>query len=77
MSEKRSVRLHSTAMPQRELTAEERLAVWRLLPELQHRQHPWGAHAPVVFVHRTSCASYQGAKCNCSPMAELALPGLN
>jgi hypothetical protein len=77
MSDKRSVRLHSTAMPQRELTAEERLAVWKLIPQLRHRMFPWGARAGVVWLHHLKCLTYTGGKCGCSPIGELALAGLN
>jgi hypothetical protein len=77
MSEKRIVRLHDCAMPQRELTAEERLAVWQLIPQLRHRQHAFGAHAPVVYQHQGRCATYTGGRCNCARKPELALPGKN
>jgi hypothetical protein len=77
MSEKRIVRLHDCAMPQREPTAEERLEVWRLIPQLQHHQHPWGYHAGVIFEHQTRCATYVGGKCDCVRRAQLDLPGKN
>ena len=77
MNEKRVMNLHDCAMPQRELTPEERLAVWQLIPQLRHRQHAFGAHAPVVFEHQTRCATYVGGKCDCVRRAQLDLPGLN
>lgn len=74
--ERRVVRLHSTAMPQRELTAEERLAVWHLIPQLRHRQFV-GVHAGIVYEHQSSCGTYTGRKCDCVRKPELALPGKN
>jgi len=73
----KEARLHLHAMPQRELTPEERLAVWQLIPQLQHRQHAFGAHAPVVYQHQNSCGTYTGGRCNCVRKPVLALPGLN
>jgi len=55
----------------------ERAAAWRLIPQLQHRQYPFGLHAGIVYLHRTSCAIYTGGKCACERIPELALPGLN
>jgi hypothetical protein len=77
MSEKRSVRLHDCAMPTPELTAEQRLEIWQLIPQLQHRQHPWGYHAGVVYQHQGKCSSYTRGRCDCVRKAELDLPGRN
>ena len=64
-------------MPQWELTLEERLAVWQLIPQLRHRQHPFGYHAPVVYQHQGKCGTYTGGHCDCARKPELDLPGLN
>jgi hypothetical protein len=77
MSEKREIRLHDCAMPQRELTGQQRLEIWKLIPQLRHRQHPFGYHAPVVLQHQGSCSTYTGGRCDCVRKAELDLPGLN
>lgn len=77
MSEKRVVRLHQTTMPERELSVSLRAAVWRLIPQLRYRQFPRGGRAPVAWLHRSHCHSYTGGKCDCSPICELALAGLN
>jgi hypothetical protein len=76
MKRRAVARIHDRAMPGPQLTDDERAAVWNLLYQLPHRQHPW-PHAGVVFVHQGRCATYVGGKCDCIRKPELDLPGKN
>lgn len=54
-----------------------RAAAWKLLPQLQHRQHLPGGHCGLLTWHQESCASRAGGECDCRVHVELDLPGKN
>jgi hypothetical protein len=59
------------------MDARVRAAAWKLLPQINHRQHLPGGHCRLIVAHERGCASRKGRECDCDVRVELDLPGKN
>jgi hypothetical protein len=60
-----------------EMDGRVRAAAWKLLPQINHRQHLPGGHCRLLVAHELGCASRKSAECDCDVYVELDLPGKN
>jgi hypothetical protein len=57
--------------------ARVRAAAWRLLPQINTRQHLPDGRCRLLVSHESGCASRKGGECDCDVHVEIDLPGKN